>query len=135
MRKILSILLLICFTCSLAFAWGGAGDTAGNAASRWKTYQAVNSTGEYVLTSVPTTTIIPQVNVILGFEIMGIAETHSENVVTLYDGNSYATDELIGEVECADESFDGLWYPRPKVLEVQLFIWQGPSTIVTIFFE
>ena len=133
--KKLTLVLLLCCISSWAFGWGGASSSGAEAGSRWVTYQAVNSTGSYLLTTVPTSTIIPQVNVILCFQIMGIAGTHSENLVTLYDGESVGVGEVIGEVECADESFDGYWYPRPRVLENQLFIWQGPSTIVTIFFE
>jgi len=129
MKRILSIVFILCLIASNAFAFG---PNYGQA-SAWKTWTVKNETGAYTLTSV-SNDIIAKGNAILGFQIMPL-DTSSENVVTLYDGGITNSDEIIGEAECAPESFDGMWYPVPRILEKQLYIHQGPNTQVTIFFE
>jgi hypothetical protein len=134
MKRILVLVLALCFLSTSAFAWGGdSGTGPGSTPSYWKTWTIKNTTGAYTLTSV-SNDIIAKGNVILGFQIMPLA-TSSENVVTIYDGGITSSDEIIGEAECAPESFDGLWFPRPRVVEKQIYIHQGPNTQVMIFFE
>ena len=132
MRKILALVLAFCFVSSLAFGWGG-GDPQSANATPWKSYTVTNTSGVYLLTNVAVT-IIPKKSSILGYKIMPV-NSHSENVCTIYDGGVTSSDEVIGEAECAPESWDGEWYPYPRTLEKQIYIHQGPNTKVTIFFE
>lgn len=127
MKRILSIVLCLMFLSSIAFGWGGGSSTP------WKTYTVTNTAGTYLLTAV-STNIIPKGTAILGYKIMPVA-SNSENVCTIYDGGVSSLDEVIGEAECAPESFDGEWYPYPRTLEKQIYIHQGPNTKVSIFFE
>ena len=132
-RSILVVFILLAFVPS-CFGWGGSeGPTT---SSRWKTYTKKNETGAEIRESVSTSIIIPNVSVILGYEIYSEAG-NSENTVVLFDGaaGNYQTDELIGEAECEEDSFAGVWYPRPRIIEKQLCFYQGANTTVIIYFE
>ncbi len=132
MKKILLIVLAICFMASQCFGWGGQNYNS-QSGTPWKTYCVTNTSGQYLLTAV-STDIIPKGTAILGYKIMPVS-TNSENVCTIYDGGVTSSDEIIGEAECAVASFDGEWYPYPRTLEKQIYIHQGPKTKVTIMFE
>lgn len=130
MKRVLSIALCLMFLCSLAFGW-----SEGNS-SDWKSYSVTNTLGTYKLTDV-STNIIPKGSAILGYQLIGKAlpTENSENVCTIYDGGVSSSDEVIGEAECLKNTKDGDWYSKPKTLQKQIYIHQGPNTVVTIYFE
>jgi hypothetical protein len=127
MKKLFLVGLFLSLFTSFAFGWGG------NTSSDWKTYSVTNTLGSYKLTAV-SNDIIPKGSAILGYKIMPLS-TSSENMCTIYDGGVSSLDEVIGEAECAPASFDGEWYPYRKTLQKQIYIHQGPNTVVTIMFE
>jgi hypothetical protein len=130
MKKLFLIVLCIAFIAPLAFGWGG------NSSVDWKSYSVTNNNGVYLLTAV-STNIIPKGSAILGYQLIGKALPleNSENVCTVYDGGVTSSDEVIGEAECVKNSRDGEWYSIPKTLQKQIYIHQGPKTIVTIFYQ
>ncbi len=110
----------------------------------WYTYPIDNTSGIYIETDIPITTIIPKgigQSKILGFTVMSLKghagiTGNSENVASLWDGApGTSSAENLGEAESVDESFDGMWFPIPKILETQLSVRQGGNTRVIVYFE
>ena len=110
----------------------------------WSTYVSDNTTGDYKLTNVTVTTIIPRGNTqsrVLGFTVMSLTghagiTGNSENVASLWDEISGTEAPVcFGEAEAIDESFDGMWYPIPKIVIYGLTIRQGANTRVIVFYE
>lgn len=133
MKRIVFIVLALCLISTLCFGWG-SGLPVSSQGSPWKSFAVTNTSGIYSLNSI-STDIIPKGTSVLGYQILGIPGTNSENVCTIYDGGTSELDEVIGEAECVQDSKGGEWYPYPRTLEKQIYIHQGPATIVTIYFE
>lgn len=160
MRKLLLLLLVCVFAyCSTA-----------NALGRVMVYESVNKAGvgdegdlagqDYTSTAVPTGTIIPKKDKILGFCIVpndptlrdvptdnvnetGLNLVHAELIVGLHDSvwdPTYATvganvAELIAEAEAGVNGNDGYtWFPYPLTINTQLIIHQGANSIVLIYY-
>ncbi len=128
MKRIFLTVLCMALLTSLAFGW-----SEGNS-SDWKTYSVTNTLGTYKLTAV-STDIIPKGSAILGYKIMGIPGVNGEYVCTVYDGGVSSLDEVLGEAETIVNVQGGEWFGKPKTLQKQIYIHQGPKTVVTIIFE
>jgi hypothetical protein len=129
MKKLLLTILCMALLAPLAFGW-----SEGNS-SDWKTYAVTNTSGaDYLLTAV-STDIIPKGSAILGYEIMGIPGINGEYVCTVYDGGVSSLDEVLGEAETVVNVPGGKWFGKSKTLQKQIYIHQGPKTVVTIYFE
>lgn len=134
MKKILTIIISIFVLAEICFAWGG-GDPPSLGATPWKSWAVKNETGKYSLTAVDNS-IIPKGTAILGYSVMQSNNAlHSENVCTIYDGGITSSDEVIGEAEAVNFGKGGEWYPYPRTLEKQIYIHQGPNTVVALYFE
>lgn len=101
------------------------------------TYIQDNSSGVYLVTSISTSTIIPDKHKILGFSVQALDGTQSaERVVALHDAISGHLDStFMGEAESIENSFNGLWYPSPRELVYGLTVNQGPNTRVIIYYS
>ena len=119
-------------------------------AQQLMTYVSDNTTGAYTNTFVSTSRIYPQGTSgydsgdrILGFAVYDIAlvagvAVNSENVAALHDASSsYALGALTieAEIETVDDSFDGMWFPKPRKIYAGVCIRQGPCTRVIIYYE
>lgn len=107
--------------------------------STWKTLVFSNTTGgEYVKYSVPTTTVIPDVSLILGVVVFPLdSGRSSEALVALYDGPggaSIVSDEVFDEVE-ADGTSLPPWYPYPRKILTQLNVHVGPNSRAIVYWE
>lgn len=128
MKKLFLIALCLVLLTPLAFGWEG------NNSSDWKTYAVTNELGTYSLTAV-SNDIIPKGSAILGYKLMGIPGINGEYVCTVYDGGVSSSDEVLGEAETIVNVAGGDWFPKYKTLQKQVYIHQGPKTVVTIYFE
>ena len=104
-----------------------------------KSYICTNSaTIAYGITNISTSTIIPNYCRVLGFSIMPLdTSKHSEFVVSLIDAANYtASTYLFDEAERANTA-DKLptWYAYPRMITTQLSVWQGPNTVVVVYYE
>lgn len=108
-------------------------------------YIIQNTSGTaYLQTNVSTSTITTANHRILGAVVVPYDETkNAELVVGLYDvaalstvtSSNYAS-YVFDEIEMGTtENRQPRWYPYPKRLTTQLSIWQGPNTVVIIFYE
>lgn len=97
-------------------------------------YISDNETGVYKTTDVSSSTISASKHKILGFVVYPIS-VNSENVAALHDTATAITDTtLIGELECVDENFSGVWFPYPVKLSNGLRIIQGGQTRVVVYY-
>ena len=129
MKKLLMAMALMVSMCLISYADGNI----------IKTYIIENETAQYLDTNIGVTTIYPGMDRILGFQVMP-STTISENVAALYDAisgdnlNANNAASQFAEIECAPESFDGIWFPYPRDLDVGLTVRQGAKTKVIIFY-
>lgn len=140
MRKIIALGIVLCFLCTAqAYAF-----------SRVRVFESINTSGEYFENAVPTTTIVPGQDRILGVVVLPLtghmynsvlyaSDTyHPECVVGLRDsvedGYGGTVAEIIAEAECQEDSFDGEWFPYPLTVNTQLTIIQGGITIVYVYY-
>ena len=97
-------------------------------------YTSDNETGVYKTTDVSSLIITAGVHKILGFVVYPIS-VNSENVATLHDTTTAITDTtILGELECVDENFSGVWFPYPIPLTYGLRIIQGGQTRVIVYY-
>ena len=145
MKKILFIALLLCFSLMSVKVFA-AGDYVFTQPEglNWLTYTSDNTGGQYKTTNVPITTIIPKgigQHMLLGFTVMSLTghagiTGGSEAVASLWDETSgTSAPGILGEAEALDESFDGMWFPVPKILNYGLTIRQGANTRVIVYYE
>jgi len=123
-RILLSLILILSFS-TAAFA---------QVPSHWKSTAVINDTDDYITTGI-SLDIIPRESIVLGWRMTRIPGKNAELVVTIYDGPMTQWDEILDEAELEELTPGGLWFPRPKILDKQVYIHQGPGTIVTIYFE
>jgi hypothetical protein len=104
------------------------------------TTQIVNtSTVSYQATAVSLTNIYPGDRV-LGWSILKSNNTlNAEHVVSLYDQTSTiittASGECLGEAEAgSDQMMNTIWLPYARTVENGVVVWQGPNTVVTIYY-
>jgi len=131
MKKVL-LGLVMSLICSFVYANEFGGDSG-----VFMTYQTINTTSTSQVTCVPTTSIYPKRDKILGFDIVeNFNGTHSERWVAVYDDT---TKELSGENLGEGEALEGSWwgktFPYPRDVENGITVMQGANTIVTIYFE
>lgn len=127
MKKIILALVLVMLMAVPASAGG----------SYWMTYIVKNTTGVYQTTVIPTTSIIPHYNNILGFDVMQDDVTkHSENWAAVYDETAGTlTGECLGEAEAIQNSTAGKWWYPSRVILYGVTVRQGPNTAVFVYFE
>lgn len=136
MKRILLFTIALVLIASQCFAWGGNSDQG--TPSRWKTFVVRNSdTALSQVTAISTGIIAPNKNVILGYDIMKYnMALGAEQWVAVYDGGLSTYDEILGEAEKETANVPSpVWFPRPRTLEKQLYVNQGPNTMVIIYFE
>ena len=138
MKRILLALVALVLMCgtSHALTVGGDSDT-------WQTLNIENTAGSAVTTYIPVSGVVgsntyinPKMHKILGFEVLP-TDGSSENWVSVFDcGNldKLSNENFFGEVECYPQSWDGMWFPRPKYLSVGLAVKQGAHTRAVIYF-
>lgn len=104
------------------------------------TYQTINTSGSaYQATAVPVTSIYPG-DRILGWSVLKYDnKLNAEHVVSVYDQTSTAitsiSGECLGESEAgSDQMLNTIWLPFARTIEYGIVIWQGPNTVVTIYF-
>lgn len=138
MRKAIVLGIVLCFLCT----------AQANAFSRVRVFESINATGAYTETAVPTTTIVPGQDRILGVVILPLkghlynsvlySTQNPECVValrdTVEDGFGGTVAEVIAEAESQEDSFDGEWFPYPLTVNTQLEIVQGGYTIVYVYY-
>jgi hypothetical protein len=100
----------------------------------WYTYEINNTSGSYVTTLIPTTSIRPNVDKIVGWTIQGLSLS-SENFIAVYDADSNGLHgECLGESESLPESVDGRWFTTPRKITTGVAVRQGPNTKVFVYF-
>jgi hypothetical protein len=131
MKKLIVILMLLGLMSVSGVANAQSAELDGN---QWNTYIKENTSGVYLTTNVPVTSIYPGFDRIQGYTVMPLG-TASENVVAIYDSvSSTLSGEVLGEAECFPESWDGQWFPYPREISNGITIRQGPNTRVIIYF-
>lgn len=128
MRKIAVIALILCVA-SVAYA--------ATESRQVYDYVVKTTSGVYETHVIPTTSIRPKVDKLVGYSIMRNTENTraSECVIGVYDGTDvYLTGECFGEAESIDESTNGELWASPKSVENGVVIRQGPNTIARVYF-
>lgn len=110
-----------------------------------ETYICTNSTGIYAVTNISTSTggsggegINPLYHRILGYGIIPYnTSKNSEFVAVMYDQLTATTESYIfDEVELgATNDKAPRMLPYPKKLTRGLSVWQGPNTVVVVYYE
>ena len=133
MKRLMAVLLL----CALLWI-----PIPSYAASKVLGWGSVNNTGEQVVTTIPTTTIIPKRHKILGVAIINIAPTdHSECFASFEDivpvgsgGTATTVAEIIAEAE-VDNGGGTEWFLYPVSLYTQLKVHQGAYTEILVYYS
>lgn len=133
MKKVAVVMLIVLCFGGISFAQSG--DTHSQVVY---TYQTINSGGTYLTTNVPTTSIRPKVDKLVGCSVQIYNAAKSmEGIAALYDSTS---SDLSGEVMNESEASSANsveWvepYLFPRYITDGVTVRQGPNTIVTIYF-
>lgn len=112
-------------------------DSAQIVTQHWKTYTIDNKAGGRLTTYISTSSIRPNVDKILGFSIIGIETTNSQELIAFfYDATTgQPLNTILGELETIQESTNGIWFPYSRKLENGLTVMQGAYTTVIIYYD
>ena len=130
MRKVLWMVVVAMLFCVPVFAVNLDGN-------EFWSYVIENTTGAYQNTLIPITSVVPGSDRILGYEHMPLPGQSAENVVAVFDTVNYTTfasAEVLGESECQDGSWDGMWFPYPRTISYGVTVRQGAGTRVIVYF-
>jgi len=100
-------------------------------------YTIVTTNGDYTTTVIPTTSIRPGVDKVVGYSIMRNTNNtlSSECVIAVYDSqDSTLTGEQYGECEAIDETTNGELFLKPRTVTEGVTVRQGPNTIAKVLF-
>lgn len=129
MRKILAVVLAVMFMASVCFA----SDTI---SKRVYSIKYENTHGSNAQTSiVPTTSIRPKVDKLIGYSIMPRNGAGAECFIGIFDGTDVLlTGECLAEAESDNLKGRNELWPYGKWIEDGVVVQQGANTIVQIFF-
>ena len=129
MKRIVWLALAFVFIASSCFALSG--DTHAQAV---QSYRIDNTTGDRMTTAIPITSIRPNIDKIVGYQVYLAGGTSTEMWVSLFDGtDKQLTGECLAESEINDYG-NQEYFPYPKQIISGLVVSQGAQTVVQIYF-
>lgn len=95
-----------------------------------------NDSGEPKFYSIPVTTIRPEVDKFVGYEVMPLTSGNTETYVVIFDSTSaLVIGEILGEKEAAAGWSAGDWFgERPKKIANGVSLRQGAFTEAVVYF-
>ena len=129
MKKILGLLLVVCFLISpwVCFA---EGETHAQVIYTW-----TSTVSSATTTNIPITQIRPDVDKVLGMQVLQAGGNSA--IATLWDGTKDTTpvgDEVIAEVESTAYGPGVLFFPFPRMVVTQATVVQSANSTVIVYY-
>jgi opacity protein-like surface antigen len=101
----------------------------------WYSVNIVNNSGDHLVTVIPTTTVRPDVDKLIGYSAIPMTNGNTETYITVYDGTDKSlSGECLGESEVASGGVDQHFEMRPKRISLGIVVDQGAYTNVQVYF-
>jgi len=129
MKKILGLLLVVCFLVMPMVCYG-----QGDSHAQIIYTEVIDSGATALSTAIPVTKIRPEVDKILGMEVMAL--TTSTVVAALWDSAStvIASTEMICEFEATSYYAGGAFFPFPRWIVNGIVVHQDAQSRVIIYY-
>lgn len=132
MKKFLCLILALAFLIGFPVFLNASDDPS------LKSTTVVNTSGIGVVELVSISTVIPGKCRILGWQISPTVSGSGSKCASFHDvaaAASYSTTNQFGEIGGANTTTETTWLPYPKDISAGLVVYEGPGTVITIFYE